>query len=497
VSSSNEITKLEDLLKRLSALGVKGALDRSVTGIAYDSRQVRPGMLFVAVPGEHHDGLLFADDAVKRGAQVIVSQHGGFTGRDVTHIHVADARRALAEIAVAFYRDPAARLQVVGVTGTNGKTTITFMLKSILAAAGRKPGLLGTVHYEVGARVIPASRTTPEASDIQAFFDQMLQAGCRSAVMEVSSHALAQNRVLGIDFDAAVFTNLTRDHLDYHLTMERYFEAKQALFVSLGQGRKKAAAVINTDDPWGRKLAALDAIRADKVTFGCEAGALVRATGIQITDGGSSFTVESPWGRTPVRIHLMGHFNVLNALAAFAAGGALGIEPGVLAAALAAVTAVPGRLEEIPTGRDWRVFVDYAHTDDALANALETLRRITVGRLIVVFGCGGNRDQTKRPMMGAVAARLADHAILTSDNPRKENPGTIIEHIRSGFGESTNYEVVEDRAEAIRTALRMARPRDVILVAGKGHESTQEFANTIVPFDDRQVVRNLLQQDSG
>jgi UDP-N-acetylmuramoyl-L-alanyl-D-glutamate--2,6-diaminopimelate ligase len=489
--------KLEEIIRHTPCQAVRGPVDRTITGLAYDSRQVRPGYLFVAVPGEHHDGLAFAADAIQRGAVAVASQHPGFNSRDVTLVVVTDARRALAELAVAFYHQPSVRLQVAGVTGTNGKTTVTFLVKSILAAAGRTPGLLGTVQYEVGARVIPAGRTTPESLEIQALFDQMLHTGCRSVVMEVSSHALAQDRVRGIDFDAAVFTNLTQDHLDYHQTMERYFEAKKRLFLSLGAGAKRAVAIINTDDPWGRVLAASSDIKADIITFGRDAPALVRATDIQMGPSGSAFRVLSPWGEAQLKLSLLGYFNVMNALAAFAIGRALGVEATVAASALAQVRSVPGRLEEITTRRDWRVFVDYAHTDDALSHALQTLRTLTARRLLVVFGCGGSRDQAKRPLMGAVAARLADYAILTSDNPRKEDPHAIMEQIRAGFGTGSNFAMVEDRTAAIRSALQMARSGDLVLIAGKGHETTQEFANTIIPFDDRQVVRNLLQQEHG
>ena len=489
--------KLEEILEKVSHQAVRGNADRRIAGIAYDSRQVRQDFLFVAIPGEHRDGAEFVEDAIRRGAGVIVSRQGRFSTRDVAHVQVEDARRALAEVADAFYRHPSGRLCVAGITGTNGKTTISFMLRDMLAAAGRSPGLIGTVQYEVGARVIPASRTTPEAADVQAMLDQMLHSGGGSAVMEVSSHALDQDRVRGIDFDVGVFTNLTRDHLDYHRTMERYFEAKRKLFVALGRGGKRAVAVLNSDDPRGRDLASDQAIVAEKVTYGFDPGAMVRALDVTFDARGSAFRVASPWGESCVRLNLMGRFNIENALAAYTAARALGLDEGLVVEALANRKAVPGRLEEVPTGRGWRVFVDYAHTDDALANVLETLRTFTEGRLMVVFGCGGCRDQSKRPLMGAVAARLADRAILTSDNPRREDPRLILDQIRAGVGDWTGYEILEDRADAIAAALKMAKAGDIILIAGKGHESTQEFANTIVPFDDRQVVRTLLQKDPG
>ena len=485
--------KLSDLLKATPHIAVRGDADRTVAGIACDSRQVRPDFLFVAIPGVQCDGLQFVDEAIKRGAGVIVTPQVRFAVRDATYVQVENTRRAVAELADAFYRHPSGKLVLAGVTGTNGKTTTTFQLHDILTAAGLTPGLIGTVHYEVGARVIPASRTTPQAVELQALFDQMWHAGCKSAVMEVSSHALDQDRVTGCEFDAAVFTNLTQDHLDYHQTLERYFEAKRRLFRQLGRQVKAATAVINADDPWGLRLASDPEIRARVLTFGCGEGVEVRACDIATGPKGSEFRVVGPWGETRIRLALLGHFNVMNALGAYATARALGIDDRQVVDALAARRTVPGRLEEVPTRRGWRVFVDYAHTDDALANVLRTVRELEPARLIVVFGCGGNRDQSKRPLMGAAAATLADYTILTSDNPRREEPRAIISQLEAGFGGCRAYEVVEDRVQAIETALRFAREGDIVLIAGKGHETTQEFANTIVPFDDRQVVRTILQ----
>ncbi len=488
--------KLDELLKNVAHLGVRGNRDVQVTGVAYDSRQVKPGFLFVAVPGEHRDGMDFTEDALRRGAGVVVSQQARFSSREATHVQVEGARRALAEAAAAFYDHPDARLRLVGVTGTNGKTTTTFMLRDILAAAGLIPGLIGTVQYEVGARIIPASRTTPEAPDIHALLDQMRHAGCGSAVMEVSSHALDQDRVFGLDFDVAVFTNLTRDHLDYHKTMDGYYEAKRKLFLGLGRRAKKPAAVINVDDPYGRRLAADPAITAEIVTLGIDHEASVRALDVVYDRQGSRFRIVSPWGESRLRLELLGRYNVENALAAYTAARALGVDERLVVEVLAKCRTVPGRLEEVPTGRGWRVFVDYAHTDDAMSNVLKTLRTFTEGRLIVVFGCGGNRDHSKRPLMGKVVAELADLAVVTSDNPRREAPLQIIEEVRAGFEGWAGGEVVEDRAAAIAAAFGKARDGDVILIAGKGHESTQEFANTIVPFDDRVVARNLLRKEA-
>ncbi len=470
--------------------------DPDIRALAYDSRKVHPGTLFFALPGRLQHGGQFVDDALERGAAAVVSDAApppAARGRAAVHVRVEQPRRVMADMAAAFFQQPAARLQVAGITGTNGKTTVAFMLRDILAAAERQPGLLGTVAYEIGDRRLAASRTTPEAVDLQDMLAQMVQAGCRAAVMEVSSHALVQERVRGIAFDVAVFTNLTQDHLDYHETMERYFEAKTRLFRDLARGAKQPAAAINLDDPYGRRLAALGPFGAATLTFGMAADAAdVRAERVQVSAAGSRFAVRSPWGDADIALRLPGRHNVSNALAALAAAGALGIPPARAAQALAAMVAVPGRLEAVPSPGGFQVFVDYAHTEDALRNVLTTLREITAGRLLVVFGCGGNRDRGKRPRMGAAAAALADHVVLTSDNPRKEDPGAIIAEIRAGCPEAAHVEVVEDRYEAIARAIALAEPGDAVLVAGKGHENSQEFAHTIIPFDDRQIVRDIL-----
>jgi UDP-N-acetylmuramoyl-L-alanyl-D-glutamate--2,6-diaminopimelate ligase len=484
--------KLEALLAALRATDVAGRADAEVRGVAADSRQVRPGYVFVAVPGTQADGWAYADEAVRRGAVAVVSGAGEAPKAGVCHVRVADPRLALARLSRAFHGDPAGRLQVVGVTGTNGKTTTACMVRAVLEAAGRKPGLIGTVEYRIGARAIPAGRTTPDAAELQAMLAQMLAAGCASVAMEVSSHALDQRRTDGIDFDVAAFTNLTRDHLDYHRTMEDYFRAKSLLFSGLGRGSKKATAVVNADDAWGRRLLDLEDMAADRLTFGMSAGASVRAERVELGRDGSAFVARTPWGDTPFRLQLLGRFNVANALAAAAACGALGIDLPTIAGVLSELRSVPGRLEQIPTGRGFQVFVDYAHTDDALQHVLSTLREITPKRLLLAFGCGGNRDTAKRPAMGRIAARLADHTVVTSDNPRKETPSAIIAQIREGFGDSKNFEVVEDRRDALRRVLGLAADGDVVLVAGKGHETFQEFANTTIPFDDRQVLRELL-----
>ncbi len=488
----SETMRLEYITKMVQPLTVKGPQSCEIEGIAYDSRQVRPGFLFVALHGHRQNGDDFIADALKRGAVAVVADSDRWTGRNVTTIVVKDTRQSLAEIACAFYEEPSSRLQMIGVTGTNGKTTTSFMVRDIMNAAERPAGLIGTIRYEIGQRIIPAARTTPEAPDIQAMLDRMLKAGCRSAVMEVSSHGLDQKRVWGIDFDVGVFTNLSQDHLDYHETMEKYFAAKTQLFRGLGQMEKRAYAVINMDDAWGLQLANTNGFSARLITYGVHPTAMVMAEDVHLAADHSTFRLVTPWGAAAVRLRLPGAFNVSNALAATAATAVLGVDVGLIAQTLEKTESVPGRLERIPADRGFHVFVDYAHTPDALENVLMTLRAFTRGRLITVFGCGGSRDRGKRPLMGAAAARLADYTILTSDNPRNEEPAAIIEEIEAGMQGSETCESEVDREKAIFKALSMAKPGDVVLVAGKGHENCQEFADTVVPFDDREVVRRLL-----
>lgn len=485
--------KLNSLLESIKPLSVNPRSDPEIKGLAYDSRQVRPGYIFFALKGQREDGQIFIQDAVDRGAAVVVSEQARLIGKGQTvMLQVSNARESMAQAARVFYRNPSAKLKVIGITGTNGKTTVAFMIMNILDTAGFKAGMIGTVEYIIGKRVIPATRTTPESVDLQQMLDQMVTADCHSAVMEVSSHALVQKRVWGIDFDAAVFTNLTHDHLDYHETMEKYFQAKTLLFKNSGQGTKKQVALINIDDSFGQQLARLPEIKTNMIAYGLHELSAVRAFNLQVTPQGSVFDVASPWGGAKVSLGLMGRYNVSNALAAFSACGALGIEPKLMADVLQQMTFVPGRLEEIQTGAGFQVFVDYAHTEDALRNVLTALREITTGRLIVVFGCGGNRDVNKRPRMGSVAEQLADFAVVTSDNPRREEPGLIIGQILNGFKTREKVEVIPDRSEAIGRALFIAEKGDVVLIAGKGHENYQEFANTIIPFDDRQIVRECL-----
>jgi UDP-N-acetylmuramoyl-L-alanyl-D-glutamate--2,6-diaminopimelate ligase len=478
--------QLKQMLGQLEVLRSEGPLDREITGLTYDSRRVTPGMAFVAVPGHSVDGHDYISSAIDRGAAAIICERNGFISQRATKVKVKDARAALAVTAAAFYNHPSSKLKVIGVTGTNGKTTVSFLVKQMLERAGIRTGLIGTVRYEIGERMIPAQRTTPEALEIQEYLARMLRADCQACVMEVSSHALDQHRVAGVQFDVAIFTNLTQDHLDYHSSMEAYFEAKQKLFTMVQHGDKRAGAIINIDDAFGERLARQTDAEI-LLTYGVAPAARLRAVDIQLGPGESRFVIETPDRRIPVRLPLIGRHNLYNALAAVGAALALKVEVSDIVDALAAMPPVPGRLERVAAGQPFGVFVDYAHTDDALQNVLETLRELTPGRLLLAFGCGGNRDTGKRAKMGRVAAELADFTLITSDNPRKESPAQIAAQVEEGFRSvrTDRYRVELDRRRALDELLRLAQPGDIVLIAGKGHETYQEFADTVVPFDDR------------
>jgi len=485
--------QLKTLAGAIPVRQVIGPLDRAVESIAYDSRRVQRNGLFVALRGEKNDGHEFIGQAIENGASVIVAEREEKNPR-ATCLLVENTRTALADLAATFYGLPARRLKLAAVTGTNGKTTTTFLIKHICEKAGLRCGLIGTVRYEIGERVLPAARTTPESLDLQELLAQIANAGCRAAAMEVSSHALTQERVRGLEWDVAVFTNLTQDHLDYHGTMENYFESKAKLFTQLTQQQKKRkpVAVVNMDDRYGEQL--LDKIdtKISVVTFGMGVRADFRASNYRMEFGGTSYQLDARGKSYLVRLPLIGRFNVANSMAALAAANALGLNLREAVLSLGKSPQVPGRLEMVPAKRQFQVFVDYAHTPDALLNVLKTLRQLEPGRLIVVFGCGGDRDRQKRPLMGRIADQNADYSIITSDNPRKEDPNAIISEIEKGFG-SDCYEKVTGRAEAIVRAIAVAQPRDIILIAGKGHETYQEFADHNVPFDDIQVARRAIE----
>jgi UDP-N-acetylmuramoyl-L-alanyl-D-glutamate--2,6-diaminopimelate ligase len=483
--------KLSELLEGM--IPGEFSLDPNIIGLVCDSRQVKTGTVFVALSGTREDGAAYIADAIGRGAAAVITERPCEDSHDVPVLYVDDAGSTLARLAARFHGHPADRLQMIGVTGTNGKTTVATLVRDMLRDASLDPGLISTVSYQIGSRVIPPTRTTPEAPVLHRLLADMLEEGCECAVMEVSSHALLQRRTSGIDFDVGVFTNLSHEHLDYHKDIESYFEAKCLLFETLGAGRKQATAIVNLDDAWGRRLYERKPGRANWITFGTGSDADVRAESIELSAGGSVFEVHSPWGHATVDMKLLGRFNISNALAAMSVGGSMGIPVGRIGRLLGSVRCIPGRLEDIPTASGFKVFVDYAHSDDALDHVLRTVREFTRNRLILVFGCGGNRDITKRAAMGRVASQLADHCIVTSDNPRSEEPSAIIEQVLAGIQDSQSFGVEIDREQAIFQAIEMAREGDVVIIAGKGHETFQEFANRTIPFDDRKVVSAALE----
>jgi UDP-N-acetylmuramoyl-L-alanyl-D-glutamate--2,6-diaminopimelate ligase len=458
----------------------EGAPEVEISGLAYSSVSVAPGTLFFCVPGFRTDGHDYARDAVARGAAALVAERS--LGLGVPEVVTSDVRAAMAPIAARFHGDPTARLRVVGVTGTNGKTTTTYLTRAILERAGEPTGLLGTVSRVVGGAVEAVERTTPEAVDLQATFARMVAAGDAACAMEVSSHALALHRADAIHFGARVFTNLTQDHLDFHPTMEDYFGAKRLLF-----DRPGGARVVNVDDAYGRRLA--DEF-PDAVTYAIDREADYRATDVDFDASGARFRCETPDGAVTIEMPLPGRFNIYNALAAIAATHALGVPLAAAQQALPEAPRVPGRFEPVVEGQDFAVIVDYAHTPDSLENVLTAARAVTRGRLHVVFGAGGDRDRAKRPLMGEIAAALADRVVVTSDNPRSEDPEAIVDEVMAGAG-AAEREV--DRRRAIELAVGSAQPGDVVVIAGKGHEQGQEFAGgRKEPFDDVTVAREAL-----
>src|SRR5215813_9014959 len=485
--------QLKTLLSATPVRQIIGTLDRTVESIAYDSRRVQRNGMFVALRGEKSDGHEFIGQAIEKGASVIVAEREEQNPR-ATCLVVENTRTALADFGATFYGYPGRKLKLAAVTGTNGKTTTTFLIKHICENAGLRCGLIGTVRYEIGERILPAIRTTPESLDLQELLAQIANAGCKAAAMEVSSHAMAQERTRGIEWNVAVFTNLTQDHLDFHGTMENYFEAKAKLFTRLvGQKEKnKPVAIVNTDDRYGQQLLN----RVDRslavITYGMGLRTDFRASNYRAEFTGTSYQLDARGKSYLVRLPLIGRFNVTNSIAALAGAEALGINLRSAVLSLSKAPQVPGRLELVPAKRQFQVFVDYAHTPDALGNVLKTLRELQPHRLITVFGCGGDRDRQKRPLMAQMADRLADYSIITSDNPRKEDPGAIITETEKGF-RSNRYEKIVDRTEAIKRAVALAQPRDIVLVAGKGHENYQEFADYTIPFDDIQVARRAIE----
>ena len=484
-SASGARMDLERLIEVLAPERVVHARSTEVLDLAYDTRSVVPGALFFCVPGERFDGHDFAGEAVAKGAVALVVERP--LELSVPQLAVADARAAMAPAADAFFGRPSRELEIVGVTGTNGKSTSAFLLHSILEAAGRRPGLLGTIECRVGGERRPAVRTTAEAIDLQRTLREMLSAGDRSCAMEATSHGSELRRLDCVRFAALVFTNLTQDHLDFHGTMERYFDAKRRLFTEGTEGARPPAAV-NVDDLYGRRLAAelRELGLSELITFGLADDADLRPEELEISPAETKLRA----GGIELRSRLRGRFNVENVLGAVAAGTLLGLPREAIAHGVAALTGVPGRFEAVDEGQPFTVLVDYAHAPGSLENVLRAARDLGGERVICVFGCGGERDRGKRPLMGSVASALADVAIVTSDNPRGEEPLRIIEEVVAGAGE--NVEIEPDRRAAIERALELAEPGDVVVIAGKGHEQGQEAGGRILPFDDRDVAREAL-----
>jgi UDP-N-acetylmuramoyl-L-alanyl-D-glutamate--2,6-diaminopimelate ligase len=468
------------LIDALAPAEVVGAAPADVADLAYDARDAGPGSLYFCIRGSRADGHDFAPEAVANGAVALVVEQP--LELPVPQLVVADARRAMPVAADEFFGRPTEGLEVAGVTGTNGKTTTAFVLYAILAAAGRRPGLLGTIESRVGGERRPAIRTTPEAIDLQRTFREMLDAGDRSSAVEATSHGSELGRLDRVRFSALVFTNLTQDHLDFHGTLERYFDAKRRLFVE-----SRPPAAVNVGDDHGRRLAEELRGHNELLTFGLDDDADLRAKGLELTPRGARFTA----GGIDLETRLRGRFNVENVLGAVAAARLLGIADEAIARGVRELRGVPGRFEAVDEGQPFAVLVDYAHTPDSLENVLRTARGLAQNRVICVFGCGGDRDRGKRPQMGRIASELADLAIVTSDNPRSEDPDAIIAEILEG---ADGAEVEPDRREAIARAVAAAGDGDVVVIAGKGHEQGQQFADRTIPFDDREVAREALRR---
>jgi len=490
--------QLLQILTGVEIIECSGSLDIPIHGLAYDSRQVQTQYLFAALPGTRSDGHRFLEQALQQGASALLIRPEGKSlvpaGTPATVLTVTDARLALAQLSTAFYDHPSQALRIVGVTGTNGKTTITYLVEAILRRAGRRTGVIGTLAYRIGDQTIKAEHTTPEAPDLQAVLAQMVTAGVTDVAMEVSSHALDQHRADYCAVAVAVFTNLTRDHLDFHTSIEEYLQAKRRLFLApeLQPSHHQRVNVVNADDPASETL--VQGASGTLLRYGINQGADLRATDIQVSVTGATFTLITPASRYQVRLQLLGRFNVYNALAALTVAYAEQLDMNLAIGALEAVSPIPGRFQRVGDGQHGTVVVDYAHSPDGLEQALRTAREMTHGRVLVVFGCGGDRDTGKRPLMGEIAARLADLCVITSDNPRSEPPEQIIEQIWAGVPETYRDHCLResDRQQAIEEAISRADPDDVVVIAGKGHETYQIFADRTIHFDDREVAELAL-----
>ena len=485
---------LRELLQSLDTLTVQGDLDVPVTGLCIDSRKVVPGSLFFALSGQLTDGNYFAKEAVSRGACAIVSSAPPME-EEPTWVQVPSARSILAWVARRFYGSPDTSMRVIGVTGTNGKTSVTTLAQHLIRNPdeGEKTALLGTIHNDLGGRIVPSKRTTAEAHELFEYLAKSRDGGCTRAIMEVSSHGVSQKRVLGLEFQTAVFMNLTPEHLDFHHSMEHYFQAKKT-FVGGGDGNQPPKhAVLNIDDAYGKRLWSELPSEIRKVTFGEDMWADFRASNFRLSAGKTEFLLTYPGGAVEVSSPLLGHFNVQNLMAALAAGWVEGFKVEDMLGRLASFPGVPGRLERVQAGQDFNVIVDYAHTDDALENILSVLREVTVGRLLLVFGCGGDRDQDKRPAMTRTAQKYCDYVWATADNPRSEPLSSIFKQMEAGVRDPSKIKFVKERRRAIGLAVGSADgPGDCVVIAGKGHETYQEYGSTVIPFDDRRVAEDLL-----
>jgi UDP-N-acetylmuramoyl-L-alanyl-D-glutamate--2,6-diaminopimelate ligase len=497
------VMTLDELIAPLEKQGEvthrHGDVRISIASLTDDSRQVTPGTLFVAVKGERVDGHAYVRQAVEAGAvALIVQDASSVSDHTVPTIGLRDSRRALGLLAARLHNDPSAHLRMIGVTGTNGKTTTTYLIKAMLESAKRKVGLIGTVSYEIGSERIDASHTTPGAVELQQLLARMVQAGMDSVAMEVSSHALAMDRTSGCEYDTAVFTNLTQDHLDYHHTMDEYFQAKARLFTGLTTSGSKSGpkrAIVNVDDPWARRIKEVCPVPV--WTYSIREPSDIRAYDVRLSVHGTTFRVVTPSGEGQIDNLLVGEHNIYNVLAAIGVGLNEGLSLDVIREGIRTVRNVPGRFERVEAGQDFTIVVDYAHTEDALVRLLAAAHALKTGRIITVFGCGGDRDRGKRPKMGRAATEHSDVVILTSDNPRTEDPMAILKEVEVGVrdvlkSDRVRYEMIPDRRAAIKMAIREAKSGDMVLIAGKGHEDYQIIGKQKFPFDDREVAREAV-----
>lgn len=495
--------KLSELIKGVDLKSATGNLDIEISNVASDSRKVTPGTLFIAIRGLKTNGHFYIKDALAKGAAALIIEK---MPDDIalpfatTIITVHDSRKAIAQVAIIFYRNPSEEINLIGITGTNGKTTTTYLIRSILEDSNNRVGLIGTVSYSIGNKIFPAAHTTPEAMEFQGLLRNMVDEGCNFAVTEVSSHALALQRVHGTNFSAAVFTNLTQDHLDFHADMEDYFQAKALLFLSMSSQNR---GVINIDDPYGKRLPGM--MKCSTYSYGLNKKADIRGEDISINMNGLEFNAITPVGNIHIKSRLVGIYNVYNILASVGVAISYNIPSEKIASGIASLTSVPGRFERIDSGMGFNVVVDYAHTENALRLLLEAASGFTLQRIITVFGCGGDRDRGKRPLMGKAGMELSDYVIVTSDNPRTEDPLKIIEEIEAGMKDTINkanikssgYKIIPDRRSAIEEAINMAEEGDLVVIAGKGHEDYQIIGSKKFRFDDREEVRLAIRKRMG